>query len=325
VIWPRSLVWEVTPRCPLRCGHCYCTWTAAGADLPAELDTAGLTRVLEALAPARRHLRSLTFSGGEPLLRQDLPELARRAGRVLPGAQLTVATSGWLLDDGRARELAQAGIPVVQLTLLAARPGMHDRLTGAAGSFDRTLAAIPAARRAGLRVAVFFVAMRENIEELPGVARLAVALGADTVVLNRFQPGGRGLDAWQERTPTHEQLERALHHRQQLQEQTGLQLGTPIPPCEGGPAMACPVGTRQAYPAVGPDGTLRPCNHSPRVAGSLLERPLVELLRNAAMRPCTPGELPEECSGCHHSGTCRGGCLAARRQTGKGIYHGVGA
>ena len=323
--WPRSLVWEVTPRCPLRCGHCYCIWSAAGAELPEELDTGVLLHVLQALAPTRRHLQALTFSGGEPLLREDLGELVRSTGQVLPRAQLTVATSGWFLDSGRAEELAREGVSVVQLTLLAAHPELHDLLTGRGGSFERTLAAIPAACGAGLRVAVFFVAMRANIHELPGVARLAVALGADTVVLNRFQPGGRGLDGWRSRTPTREQLGWALAQRRELQDRAGLQLGTPIPPCEGGAAMPCPVGTRNAYPALGPDGTLRHCNHSPRVAGSLLDRPLAELLGEPCMQPVTPTDLPGECTGCHHARSCRGGCLAASRQTGGGIYHGVSA
>jgi pyrroloquinoline quinone biosynthesis protein E len=279
-----------------------------------------LLQLLDRLVPGRRRLQALTLSGGEPLLREDLEELVAAIRVALPRTKVNVATSGVLLDEHRSRALHAAGVQAVQLTLLAPDPALHDELTGHPGSFDATLRAIAAARAAGLQVAVFCVAMRSNIETYPGVARLALAVGADTVVLNRFQPGGRGLEGWRERTPTPAQLQAALAARAELAGPVDLPLGTVIPPCERRDereSMVCPIGTRNAYPAIGPDGTVRPCNHSPHVLGSLLEEPLLDLLR----RQPEPA-APPECAGCASRRRCRGGCPAARELTGEPIYAG---
>lgn len=324
--WPRSIVWEVTARCNLRCGHCYNYWTAPGQALPADLGTREALRVLERLQAGGRAIRTLTFTGGEPLLRPDLGTLVAGARRLLPGVELNLATNGLLLTPPLAVELRRSGLGTVQLSLLSARPALHERMTGGPGTFARTLEAIACAKGAGLGVAVFFVATRENIADLPGTARLAAALGADTVVFNRFQPGGRGLANWRRLTPAPEQLARALEQFAGLRPSINLGMGTLVPPCEVGLHLEprrprlCPIGTANAYPTIGPDGRLRPCNHTPVAAGSLLASPLGDLLESACLARPAFGGLPPRCADCRFIRYCQGGCPAAQALAGECIY-----
>jgi len=311
---PRQIVWEVTARCDLSCEHCYNIWTAPGEVPPKDLETGSMITILDRIAADLPRLQSLTLTGGEPLLREDLAEIAAAARTRLPRAEVNVATNGRGLTAGAARRLRSAGVSVIQTTLLAAGPELHDELTGRPGAFDSTLAAIANARAAGLLVAVFFVAMRKNVAEFPGAARLAVALGADAVVFNRFQPGGRGLSGHRERTPTPDQLAVAIAQVEELRRITTVSFGTIIPPCEspnGEGAATCPIGTRNAYPTISAEGKLRPCNHTPIVAGSLLERTLDDLLQEPCMAHPPVAEMPSRCKDCREWRTCRGGCPAA--------------
>ncbi len=320
---PRAFVHEVTARCDLHCAHCYCPWTAAGAAEPRELRVSGIEIVADRLAALPARVEALTLTGGEPLLRDDLADIVAIYRRRLPRAQIAVATNGQHLDDGAAKALRRAGVSSAQLTLLGPSPELHDRLVGKKGAFDRTLRAVANAKACRLDVAVFFVAMRENAEQFLATACLALAVGADAIVFNRVQPGGRGLRGFAGRSPTPEQLRACLRDATASELTVRMGLGTAIPPLE---ALAhrsiarwngCPIGTRDAYPTIGPDGLVRPCNHSPRAAGSLLAAPLREIIRAAPMRA---GTVPEECRGCEHEAGCRGGCPAARELAGAPIY-----
>ncbi len=214
----------------------------------------------------------------------------------------------------------------VQFTLLSANPDVHDQMTGVHGAFNQTMQAITRAKRAGLLVAVFFVATRTNIAGFAGVAKLAMTLGADAVVFNRFQPGGRSLATWRNLTPSPRQLEDALRRFAELRSIVHVSMGTLIPFCEVSHLVeprrpqACPIGTANAYPTIGPDGNLRPCNHTPVTSGNLLESSLAELLKSPCMRPPLPEQLPEECSACRSRKTCQGGCRVARELVGEPIY-----
>jgi radical SAM protein with 4Fe4S-binding SPASM domain len=286
-----------------------------------------MKRILETLRPCRGRLKSLAFSGGEPTLRNDLPELIAAARLALPRADINVATNARLLDGHLARTLKASGAQSIQITLLSARPEMHDAMTGSAGSHDSAIAGIAAAKSAGLLVAVFFVGTRCNIADFPGAAKLAFALGADTVIFNRFQPGGRALSQWKKLTPGVTELETAWRQIAELGRIAPVSPATILPPCEtpniartAADVMACPIGTKTAYPTIDPVGNLRCCNHWPLVAGSLFEKPFRELLRHPALSRETTAALPAECADCRWASCCRGGCLAARDLAEESIY-----
>ncbi|MBI2828325.1 MAG: radical SAM protein, partial [Acidobacteria bacterium] len=108
---PPVVVWNVCRHCNLRCPHCYAAATSTPS--PDDLTTAEARRLIETLAEAG--VRVLILSGGEPLLRQDLVELAAHARTV--GLRPMLSTSGVLLDEPMAAALAAAGVSYAGVSL----------------------------------------------------------------------------------------------------------------------------------------------------------------------------------------------------------------
>lgn len=126
-----SMLYEVTPRCNLRCAHCYNVWKNGNeCDGPDELPTGRAIALIEK-AVLESRCRQLTFTGGEPCLRDDLEVLvsaARRAGRRRGGRLRHVAliSNGTLLTAARVRQLKDAGVSLFELPLNSADRRRHD-------------------------------------------------------------------------------------------------------------------------------------------------------------------------------------------------------
>jgi 12,18-didecarboxysiroheme deacetylase len=156
------VVWNCTRRCNLACVHCYSASHARAEG--AELDTAQGTQLIDDLAAFG--VPVVLFSGGEPLLREDLTDLAAHA--VARGLRAVVSTNGTLITPARAAELRDAGIAYAGVSLdgLAAA---NDCFRGVRGAFDRAIAGIRACLAAGLKVGLRFTIHRGNVHELGDV------------------------------------------------------------------------------------------------------------------------------------------------------------
>ncbi|HEY3354006.1 MAG TPA: radical SAM protein [Polyangia bacterium] len=310
-----SFVFEVTQRCQHDCPHCYNVWKGAAPYPRGELDTAATLALLgRALDDTGAGLVSL--SGGEPLLRPDLPALVdflRARGVVV-----NLITNGTLLDDAAVARLA-GRVSIFELPLLAADRAVHDELSGAAGAFDRVTAAMAALKLAGERVVGVFVATRRNLAGLRDALELAVALGLDGVMLNRFNPGGRGRLHVAALQASPAELGAALDVADAVAGEYELPVSCsiPMPPClfdtRRWPRLSfgfCAAGTARAYYTVDPLGNLRPCNHSPTILGNLREQGFAALAASAAQRRFCAAR-PAFCGGCRLEERCLGGCKAA--------------
>ncbi|MDR0273967.1 MAG: heme d1 biosynthesis radical SAM protein NirJ [Burkholderiaceae bacterium] len=178
------VVWNLIRRCNLNCLHCYST--SADVDFKGELSTAEALATLEQLRAAR--VPALILSGGEPLLRPDLYEIAARARQL--GFHLSLSSNGTLLTQEHARRLAQAGFDYVGVSLDGLQP-THDRFRRHAKAFADALAGIRRARDAGLRVGVRMTLTETNAGELPAVVALTEAEGLDKFYLSHFNHAGR--------------------------------------------------------------------------------------------------------------------------------------
>ena len=159
------VVWNCTARCNLVCAHCYAAATdSAGRD---ELTTAQAVELLEDLAAFG--VPVVLFSGGEPLLRADLPELVARSTAL--GMRAVVSTNGTLIDPAAAHRLRQAGTSYVGVSL-DGNAANHDRLRGRIGAFEASLAGIRNCRAAGLKVGLRFTITRHNAADVPFVFSL---------------------------------------------------------------------------------------------------------------------------------------------------------
>jgi len=172
--------WQITPFCNFRCTFCS-VWRSRQAGRPQTLEE--IRRSADKLADIGTMMVSLT--GGEPLLREDLPEVVRTIARH----HLTfVTTNGWLVTPAIARALAEAGLWGVGVSLDYADEARHDAARGMPGAYRRAIQALQTLqenRIAGQpRVNIMFTLLHDNFEDLPALARLAGRLGCDI----RVQP-----------------------------------------------------------------------------------------------------------------------------------------
>jgi len=193
---PRLIAWEVTRSCMLACKHC----RAAARTEPYEdeLSTDECFALLDNIAAVTRPIIILT--GGEPMLREDIYDIAAHADRLhLP---VVMAPCGMLIDDASAAKILASGIRRISISIDGATADSHDAFRGIPGAFDGAMRGIEAAKRAGVDFQINTTITAGNRRELPGILDLAVRLGAS--VFNPFLlvPTGRGRQlADQELTP----------------------------------------------------------------------------------------------------------------------------
>ena len=179
------VVWNWTRSCNLRCAHCYAS--AVQGRVPGELDTRAALALIDEFAEMR--VPALILSGGEPLMRRDAMELLNAArGR---GLRCTLSSNGTLITRARARQIAEAGVVYVGMSIDGPRE-MHDRWRGQAGAYDRTLAAVGHLREEGVRVGLRFTLHAGNVDHVPEVLDLVEAHGIQRICFYHLVPSGRG-------------------------------------------------------------------------------------------------------------------------------------
>ncbi|MCX6699503.1 MAG: radical SAM protein [Methanomicrobiales archaeon] len=183
--------WNVTDRCNLSCTHCY-SKSGPGRTTEGELTTAEALSVIDDLVDMGVPL--ILFTGGEPLLREDIWGLARYAGNR--GLKMALSTNGTLITPEIARRIKDCGIEYAGISLDGAQAGTHDRFRNSPGAFKKTIAAFTACKEAGLRCGVRLTLTKENCQELGDLVDLAVSLGASRFCLYWLVPTGRASDSY---------------------------------------------------------------------------------------------------------------------------------
>ena len=161
---PLSAQLELTWRCPLRCRHCYLGPAPKWRELSAAEWRSAL-RQLKGLG-----CLFLVLTGGEPLLRKDLPELCRHATKL--GFDIRIFTTGLGLSRGLLKELAGCNVSGFELSFYG-RPATHDAVTGLPGSAGATLAAARLAKNNGFKVKLKTPLMKPTLGELAFIRKLA--------------------------------------------------------------------------------------------------------------------------------------------------------
>jgi radical SAM protein with 4Fe4S-binding SPASM domain len=313
----QTLILEVTQRCSHACLHCYNVWSSRNSDYPrGELDTpATLALLSKALEETR--CRYVTLTGGEPLLRRDLYQILELLRSR--NAFATLISNGHLLTESVVRELLDRQVRLFELPLLSHRREIHDYLSGSAGAFDAVLAAMSYLRYQQGQFVAVFVLTRLNVSDLYPVIKLAFAFGARGLMLNRFNPGGRGRENLAELLPTVDQVREALEVADDAVAEFGFPISCSIPiqPClidthsySNLSFGFCAAGTERAYYTLDPLGNLRPCNHTSTILGNLLQESFADLTAPDRMAPFVEA-VPPLCAPCALKATCQGGCKAA--------------
>ncbi|MBW1701688.1 MAG: 12,18-didecarboxysiroheme deacetylase [Deltaproteobacteria bacterium] len=181
------VVWNVTRACNLNCVHCY----ARAVDRTHEKELAheqGLAVIddLDAFG-----VPVILFSGGEPLMRPDLVELAKHA--VSKGMRAVISTNGTLITPKKAKELKNIGLSYVGVSL-DGMEAVNDRFRGKKGAFQDALAGIRNCQEAGLKVGLRFTINRMNVSEIPHIFDLLEEYDIPRVCFYHLVYAGRGSD-----------------------------------------------------------------------------------------------------------------------------------
>jgi len=334
---PSTAVLEMTYRCNHRCTFCSCPWEASGDEFPQreELSLDAWKRAICRLA--EMGVCKFAFTGGEPLLKEGLTTLLEYAGTLLVEKVETVdgvlqSRTGspelYLLSNGSAVDdvvLAHCRRGNVQLSM--SLPGLATyRKHTQYGSPDTVLNWFREAAARGVRTVVSVTVTRKNLHELYDTIAAAFLAGANRLLLNRFLPGGRGLEHTSEllldRTLVRQMLDTAEQALRDANRRGSV--GTELPRCVADPSKyeRLDVGTRCAaahqFFVVGPSGYVRTCNHSPR---RLAHIDAIETVQSDPywMRFVRRDYLPDACGDCHLGGECDAGCREAAHITGSAI------
>ncbi|HSV26806.1 MAG TPA: radical SAM protein, partial [Sedimentisphaerales bacterium] len=179
------VVWNITAACNLKCLHCYGSSTSARD--PGELSTDRAKHVLDDLAAFG--VPVVLFSGGEPLMRQDLFELIAYA--ALKGLRTVISTNGTLLDADTGKRLKDMNVSYVGISLDGIG-AVNDEFRGVAGAFDKAVRGIEAAQSSGLRTGLRLTLTRRSVEELEGIFGFIGSHGIERACFYHLVPSGRG-------------------------------------------------------------------------------------------------------------------------------------
>lgn len=183
---PRLIAWEITRNCNLSCVHCRASSTRGPYN--GEIETPAALRLLDQIRTLGRPIIILT--GGEPLLRSDIFEIARHGSDI--GLRMVMAPNGTLITGRIAGKLADAGIQRISISLDGANAQSHDRFRGVESAFEGALRGIDHAKAAGLAFQINTTITQSNLEEISRIQELAVSLGAVAHHIFLLVPTGRG-------------------------------------------------------------------------------------------------------------------------------------
>lgn len=341
---PRLIFWETTAGCNLECIHCRRT-TVAGELLPQDLTTAEAFELIDQVAAFARPI--FVLSGGEPLFRPDIFEIAQHAGAA--GLTVALATNGTLIDAEIARRIQASGIRRVSVSLDGADAPTHDTFRGG-GAYDRALAGIAHLRSLGVDYQINTTVARHNVDKMPETLALAKRLGASALHLFLLVPVGCGVEIAEDQQITPTEYEGVLNWLYEAEMEGGIELKATCAPHYfritrqrqveerrrgivrerpqshhrqehtggnghgGGHAMhamtkGCLAGTGVCF--ISHRGEVFPCGYLPLEAGNIRQQPFSEIWEGSTLfqQLREPDLLGGKCGICEFKQVC-GGCRA---------------
>jgi len=255
-----SGAFELTWRCNFRCIHCY-QYTQSCS----ELTTDEAKDIIAQLADMG--CLFLSFTGGEPLLRDDFWEIAEYAREKT--FALTLQTNGFLLSPELIKRIRELSFLDVDLSLLGATPRTHDAIVGRRGSFEKVVQAIGLLRKNGVAVNVKVTLLKQNFPEMEEMKALVEDLDARLVMSPLIFPMRRGKSVDDMRINDEEM--RAYYRTMipldelENEEERAEEVGS----------LTCQTG--KTYCCINPEGKVYPCIMLPVVVGDLRKNSLTEI------------------------------------------------
>ena len=328
---PFTIAWELTRACAYACQHCRAE--AQPRRDPQELDTQDALRLIDQLAGFGTH-PILVLTGGDPLMRRDLFEIASHATeRGLRVALTPTATA--LPTRSRMARAREAGVRRVAFSLDAYEPEVHDRFRGFPGSFARTRASMANAAAEGLPLQINTTVCAQNVDQLERMAAMLTEWGIVQWSVFFLVPTGRGRDLEMLDAAGHERVLGWLHELTRTApydikataapqyRRIAMQSGGTMPGAgyHFGDGLARPpkgVNDGRGFMFVSHRGEVMPSGFLPLSAGSVRQEDPVTIYRRAplfrALRD--PANLKGKCGDCEFREVCGGSRARAYAVTG---------
>ena len=321
------IAWETTRRCNLKCVHCRSSSELEVQGHP-DFSFEQATRILDDISSYANPV--MVLSGGEPLLRPDIFDIARYG--TDKGLRMCLATNGTLVNESVCAKIKEADIKMVSLSLDGAKAETHDNFRNQAGAFDGTLKAIELFNRNDIPFLVNSSFTLRNKDEIPEIFKLVNNLWATALYMFIIVPNGRGEDVMYELIPVDvydEILE--WHYQMEKKEQEILMRPTCAPHYyrivrqkakeEGekfkrrnlkfstGGSKGCLAG--QLICLIDVDGEVLPCSYFPKSAGNINQLPFKEIWENSELFLSLRDfkSYKDNCGRCEYVNVC-GGCRA---------------
>lgn len=320
----RLVAWEVTRNCNLSCIHCRAS--ATHGPYTGELDTETSFRIIDEIATIGSPIVILT--GGEPLLRSDIFEIASYGTKK--GLKMVMAPNGTLLTEYKAKKMSDSGIKRISISLDGATKESHDTFRGVEGAFDGAVNGARIAREAGIEFQINTTITQKNLDQIPAIQDIAVKLGAVAHHIFLLVPTGRGKYLVNQEISS-KQYERTLNWFYDQREKSPLQLKATCAPHyyrilrqrakeEGKPVnfktygldavtRGCLAGTGFCF--ISHKGIIQPCGFLDLNCGDLTQESFAVIWKNAEIFLSLRNfdNLKGKCGKCEYKKVC-GGCRA---------------
>jgi len=305
----------LTWRCNVKCLFCYASCTCISetdeeSDLE-ELSTENVKAVLDIIRN-EAEVPSVSFTGGEPLLRPDLEELVAYASGTL-NMRVNLITNGTLIDEKTAASLKAAGLASAQVSIESPDPDVHDSIVGVKNAFQSSVSGLKALKKAGVSVHPHATLCRMNIDTLQRMPQFAKSLGVDRFSLNMIIPTGRGVA--EELAVKYSEIEDIVLDIQKQAESQSIRFMwySPTPLCLFNP-VSHDLGNKgcsacEGLLSVDPYGRILPCSSWKEPLGNLLQegfQPIWFGDWGKALREKRSAH--PECRDCEHFAVCHGAC-----------------
>jgi len=307
---PIGLLAELTHRCPLGCP--YCSNPLALERREEELDTATWGRVFN--EAAQLGVMQVHLSGGGPGARRDLVEIA--ASACAAGLYTNLITSGVGITTRTMRDLWEAGLDHVQVSIQDSDAVSSDHIAGYRGAFQRKHALAGEAVRLGLPLTINAVVHRANIARIGEMVELAIALKAKRIEITHVQYYGWALKNRAALMPTREQVDQAIAHLGSLRRvhRGPIVIDAVLPDSYARFPKPCVGGWGRRSLNVTPSGRVLPCHAAESIPGlefwNVRNHSLSEIWASSPAFNAFRGTafLPEPCASCERRETDFGGC-----------------
>jgi len=324
---PKWIAWEITRRCNLRCVHCRSASEEEVKGHP-DFSTAEAFRIVDDIVSYAKPV--IVLSGGEPLKREDVFEIARYGTEK--GLRMCLATNGTLVNEEVCEKIKSSAIRIVSLSLDGSGEEMHDDFRSQKGAFEGTINAARLFKKNGIEFIINSSFTKRNQEEIPKVYELAKKLGATAWYMFMIVPTGRGEEIMNELI-SKEEYEEILdwHYGMETDEEEMLVRPTCAPhyyrvvlqqsrkkgdkfkrrtlKFSTGGAKGCIAG--QLICLIDVDGNVLPCSYFPKAAGNIREQSFKDIWENSELFKNLRDfkKYKGKCGSCEYINVC-GGCRA---------------